>query len=230
VRLLAKLGGYWRRNQLSLGVTVTTPGLSLHGQGQAALYRSYVPLDTSATTPTTNMTLVEEDLPAQFRSPLSAAIGAKYRFGRSALYFTTEWFDAVERFQVIEGSQAPDTGLGATLGVKLRHESKSVINFAVGYEYSPKERLTFFGSFLTDFSAAMKRPDATPFISTWDIYRVIAGAAFTLARVDITLGASLAGGQDYLNRQIDSPAGPALELDQVRYRKVKVFFGFEFGQ
>jgi hypothetical protein len=75
----------------------------------------------------------------------------------------------------------------------------------------------------------MKNPDVSPFISTWDIYRITAGAAFTLARVDITLGTTFSAGQDYMDRQIDYPPGPALDLDEVRYRQFKVFFGFEFG-
>ena len=45
-RLLAKMGLYWDREVLSVGITFTTPGLPVYGEGEAAYYRTRVSVDT----------------------------------------------------------------------------------------------------------------------------------------------------------------------------------------
>ena len=104
------------------------------------------------------------------------------------------------------------------------------MNFAIGYEYSPREQLTLFGSFLTDFSSAAGDASAAHSFSTWDIFQITGGAAFTFQNVDFTFGASFAAGGEEIDRQNDVGITPVLNPVEVRYRRIKVFIGFEFGK
>jgi hypothetical protein len=230
VRLLAKLGVYWDRDRTSLGITVTTPGVGLFGDGKAAYYRSLVPTDSSSGVPTLTESVVDNDPPVRYESPASVAIGARYGFGGNALYATLEWFAAVGRYRVLDAPGVPARGIGSTLGANLTQELRSVVNFAIGYEYSPREKLTFYGSFLTDFSSASDDPSAGHSFSTWDIFQLTGGAAFTFQDMDFTLGVSFAGGGKSVDRQSDVGITPVLDPVEVRYRRVKVFIGFEFGK
>jgi hypothetical protein len=227
-RLLAKAGLYWEHDSAGLGITITTPGLPLFGGGQAAFYRSVVPADSTTSVPTITESVVVSDPSVKYRSPMSIALGSRYQAGRNAVYATLEWFDSVDRYRVLETSAVPDSGLGSALGAKLTQELKAVFNVSVGYEYSPRENITLYGSFLTDFSAAVDDPSASHSFSTWDIYQVTTGAAFTAVRVDFTLGVSFAGGSEPMVRQNDLPVSPFAESVEARYRRIKAFIGFEF--
>ena len=119
---------------------------------------------------------------AEHKSPASVAIGARYELGRHALYATLEWFGSVERYKVLDAPTVPDSGLGSALGSQLTQEQNSIVNIAIGYEYSPREKLTFYGSFLTNFSSATNDPSAGHSFSTWDIFQITGTSIETTLR------------------------------------------------
>ena len=228
-RLLAKTGVYWRRRDLvSFGITFTSPGLPLFGNGNAAYYRSVVPVDSSGVATITDA-LAPNDLSVQYRSPMSVALGARYGASGKAIYATVEWFNSVDRYQVLETSSLPGSGPGSTLRAALTQELATVVNFAVGFEYSPRERLTFFGSFLTNMTSAVEDPKVAHSVTTWDMFQITSGIAFATAKVDFTLGGSYSAGNDQLEWRSDLPGPPITETLDVRYQRIKVFIGFEFG-
>lgn len=227
-RVLAKAGVYWQMENASVGLAFTTPGLPLFGSGKAAYTRNIVAGDSLG-----GMRIitgaVPDDISVTYRSPMSISIGGRYGFGRNALYITMEWFNSMDSYQVLETNQLPLSGTGSSLSAALRQELEAVLNVGIGYEYSPREKLTFYGSFLTDFSGAVDDADVSHSVSTWNIYQVVGGVAFTVAEMDFTLGGSFAMGGDELSRAGDRPAEPFLDTVDVNYRRLKVFVGFEFG-
>lgn len=226
-RLLAKMGLYWKHKPISLGITVTTPGVSLFGDGKAAYYHSAVSADSTLAVPSLSEVGVFNEPHVNYRSPASVAIGARYDFGPNAVYTTIEAFASIERYRVLDAPAVPVSGVGSTLGSVFTQELRSVVNVAIGYEYSPRRNLTFYGSFLTDFSAATDDPSAGHTISTWDIYQLTGGVAFIVNNRDITLGASYARGREPISLQNDIGFTTGLEQIEIRYRKIKVFIGFE---
>ena len=227
-RLLAKMGLYWEQEPISLGITVTTPGVGLFGDGKAAYYRSAVSADSTLAVPALSEVGVFNEPHVSYRSPASVAIGARFDFGRNAVYTTIEAFAPVERYRVLDAPAVPVSGIGSTLGAVLTQELRSVVNVAIGYEYSPRKNLTFYGSFLTDFSSATDDPSAGHTLSTWDIYQVTGGVAFIANNTDFTLGASYARGGEPIYLQNDIGVAARLEQIEIQYRKIKVFIGFEF--
>lgn len=229
VRLLAKIGVYWERDHTSFGITFTTPGAGLGGSGKAAYYRSVVSTDSANSIPTVTESVVDNDPSVRYESPASVAIGARHAFGRNALYATIELFAAVESYRVLDVRSLPTSGIGSTLVAGLTQELRSVVNFVIGYEYSPREKLTFYGSFLTDYSSATHNPEASHAFSTWDIFQVAGGVAFTVQNINFALGSSYASGKDSMDRQNEVGIDPGFDPIEVRYQRFKVFLGFEFG-
>ena len=98
---------------------------------------------------------------------------------------------------------------------------------AVGTEYSPRDRLTFFASFLTDRAAGSDSPDVTHSLSTWNIYQLTGGAAFTYSKIDFTIGVSWASGSDDFTPSADT-VPPIIRNAELGYTRLKAFLGFEF--
>ncbi len=225
-RALAKLGIHWEGDVASLGLAYTTPGLPLFGGGEASFYRS-VKSDSPALD--VDEAVIAGDPSVTYRSPMSVSAGSRIEAGTAAFYLTAEWFSAVDEYTVVSAPEIPDTGLGSSLGAVLRQETESVVNFGVGGELTPREDLTLFGSFITDYSGANKDPRTGHSFATWDIYQGTAGAAFSLLQADITLGVSFGGGGAPLQIRNDLDGSNVLPDGDVSYRRWKVFLGFEFS-
>ena len=109
----------------------------------------------------------------------------------------------------------------------------SVINIGLGYQHTFHERLSLYGSAITDRSA--KIPGSpTPFAtSNWNIYHITAGSSLTFWRLDMTLGLTFSFGQDQFDRavsfdneNVNQIIEERLSLKDVYYRRLKVIIGF----
>lgn len=226
VRALAKIGVHWEREGATLGVSVTTPGLPLFGGGEAAFYRRLDVYQPAG--PGVDEAEVAEDPEVEYRSPFSVAMGSRIEAGRAAIYLTAEWFDAVDRYRVLSAAEIPTSGAGSSLNALVSQELSSVLNAGVGAEFAPRENMTLFGSFITDFSGTNGDPATSHSFATWDIHQLTAGAAFSALRADFTLGLSWGGGSNPIDRINDVDPTPLLPSGSIRYERWKFFLGFEF--
>jgi hypothetical protein len=226
MRALAKLGVHWEGDGASLGLAYTTPGLPLFGGGEASFYRS---VQSDSVGLDINEAVIAEEPSVTYRSPMSVSVGSRIEAGRAAFYLTAEWFDAVAPYRVVTAGGIPGSGLGSSLGALLYQESESVVNLGVGAEFTPRERLTLFASFITDYSSANENPATGHSFATWDIYQGTAGAAFSLLQADFTLGLSMGRGSEPLQRVNDVDGTSLLPGGKVSYKRWKIFLGFEFS-
>jgi hypothetical protein len=224
LRALAKLGVYWSSDRLTMGLTLTTRGLSIAGRGDASFYRSVQ--DTSGVE---TAGLVADRPEVTYHSPASMSLGARYPVGRGAVYLTTEWFEGVASYRVLSDPGLADSGQAATLAALVTQELDRVINVGVGVEHSPSDRLTFFGSVITDFAAASEDPASNHAFSTWDLYQFSLGAAFTALDADFTLGASYAGGEERVRSAATVAEPGGLPIGTLSHRRWKIFLGFELS-
>ena len=233
-RLLWKAGLSTQRESWDAGLTVTTSSTRLFGSGSASYTRSAVGADLGAGSTVDVAVQHLDDLEAQYKSPLSIAAGAAWRRGANAFHATAEWFDSVEGHDALDTSAFSDPA-GAGLRKRLHQEAKSVVNFGIGYQRTVGERLSYYGAFTTDFTFANKDDSATSSLSTWDIYHVSAGTSFMMGNVKLTVGAAYAFGSDVraISTVAVPPGGiPALTTTplDVKFSRVRILFGFDFGQ
>jgi hypothetical protein len=226
VRALAKLGAHWERDGATLGLTITTPGLPLFGGGEAAYYRNLQVLPPGG--PGVDEAGVASSPSVDYRYPMSVALGSRVEVGRAAFYLTTEWFDSVDRYRVLTAPEIPDDDVGSSLDAAVTQSLESVLNAGFGVQFAPKDDLTLFGSFITDYSGADGDSETGHSFSTWDIYQLTAGAAFSALRADFTLGLSWGSGANAVDRINDVDGRPVLPSGSIRYERLKFFLGFEF--
>jgi hypothetical protein len=202
-RVLAKLGIEADFGGGSLGLAFTTPSAPLFGNGSILINRSVVgDADLDGIDDSGADVSYGDDLDAEYRSPLSVAVGGSYRWTTTTLHATAEYFAPVDEY--------------------------SVINFGAGIERRFSEKTTAYASFITDRSAYRRVDGQTIVVSTWDIYHLNGGVAFTIRGTDLTLGGGYAWGRQPLDVTPDSEGDlPATVVPaEVTYSRLKLILGF----
>jgi len=226
-RILLKIGasavyGAWR-----FGATVTTPSLRLVGSGDAYITQSLVVQEG----PGSVMTHLQEDVAADYVSPLAVGAGVGYERGRSAVNVAVEYFSRVDEREVLATDPVQDPITGEPLDVNLRQEFDPVLNIAIGWQQRFHETLEGYAGLRTDFSAKPADAKSVFPLSSWNIYHLSGGATFDLGRSHFTLGAVFAWGRSDEERIIagEGEDGEAPQFDiatHMKYFRATLILGF----
>jgi hypothetical protein len=178
LRSQVKLGIHYKGNHYDIGLSVNTPSLKLFGKGTVAaditanniLYQGQR-IDVLANDR-------QEKLPSLFKTPWSIASGINLDMKRGQLGVTVQYFGSQKIYDVLQAKPAafirppqayPDIGSDDFLRVKTGN--RSVVNWAVGYEYIINNKFTFDVSFRADNSYFEKNVHDVrgikPDISSW---------------------------------------------------------------
>jgi hypothetical protein len=225
-RLLAKAGVTFEWLGGSLGMTVTTPGLGLLGDGRVLFN------DTESVAEPVFVADYQDGLDPDYNSPLSVAVGGAWRRRATTLHLTAEWFDGVAEYDVLDPLDFVGQTSGDTISLLFTQALDPVLNFGLGLQQDFPGAFTGYLSFRTDFSA--RKPEQSSDISaaTWDIYYVTAGGAFKIGTVDLTLGLTFGwgskpvrnlGGLPPEDTPVETPT--AAELT---YRSLRAIVAFAF--
>lgn len=237
VRLLWKIGITTYIKPLVLGLTVTTPSVSLSGSGSSFANASLFGLDLDGDQMPDDLLAADfqEDIPAYYRTPISIAFGTSYGYRTMTFHLTVEWFNRVKRFDVMEIEPFVTQTTGDTIYIDYSHELDHVFNIGVGYDYEINEDLALYGSFTTDFSAFIHGSDTKLAVTSWDIYHLTAGSTFAFYNINFTLGLGFSFGTDMVEPIVDFAAADLENLlqreprmDEVKYRRLKFLFGVSF--
>ena len=229
-RVLTKLGIETDLGGTSLGLALTTAGLPVYGSGDILINRVVIgDANLDGIDDSEAIVSYGRGLHAEYRSPFSIAAGGSYRWTTTTLHATIEYFSSVDPYTVTE-TAAPAGGPGLiTVASRYDHALDSVVNFGAGIERRFSEKSTGYISFIADHSAYAKVPSGTYAIvvSTWDIYHLNGGVAFTIGGTDVTLGGGFAWGSNPLDVTPDSEGVlPATIVpSEVTYSRVKFILG-----
>jgi hypothetical protein len=233
LRLLAKLGICFDLSPLVFGFTVTTPSLSLLGDGKSFInIYSSDPIFTDSEN-TYLASNSQMNLKVNYKTSWALAAGMSYQVSSTTLHFSAEWFDAVDRYKIITREPFQGQSTGETFEVDLYQALKTIINYGVGLEHHFHESLTLYASFITDFSAFSDDSDIS--ITTHDIYHITLGSAFRIAQKDLTIGLGYSWGNG-LASQVAGTSWPdsedtlpVLEEDKpLNYYRIKFMLGLSF--
>jgi hypothetical protein len=236
-RLLWKGGLGMNLDPLTIGITVTTPSVKLAGSGSALLdaVASDVDLDGDGIEDQLFAANYQQDVSSAFHSPWSIGGGLSYRWGKTRLHASAEWYDAVQKFKILETTDFEAQSSGENVQNRVDHELKSIVNYGLGIEIYFKKKLNGYASFVTDYSAAVPGTETNLSISFWDIYHLATGLAFTLGRSEFTVGVNYAFGKDNLKRSLSFPEFTVsdnlenfLQNAELSYRRLKFLIGFSF--
>jgi hypothetical protein len=238
IRILWKLGLAFDVRGITMGLTVTTPSLKLLGRGTSSLNASTVGGELLGDGEMGDYMAfdVQEGIPADFRTPLSVAFGTTLKLAVVQLYGTAEWFAPIGVYTVMKGADFIAQSSGETHANEVTHEAHSVLNFGVGAECGASEKLKFYASFTTDYSARAPGTATNLSLTDWDIHHVMGGATFTIKRSAVTIGIGYAFGRKRTNDRTEyfSHTGADLlgldhfSIGKFRYSNLKLVAGFSF--
>jgi len=192
--LLARIGLSGARDSLTYGMTVTTPNLGLFGGGNTNYNTTLI--DQTGSIGNIVGADYQQDLDADYRTPVGAAVGASYGFGPTRLHGTVDWNGAVGRYTVLETPEfvvhVPSGD--STVKVVINEHLNAVLNWGVGVEHRFGETVIGYASYHTDFSGRVKGEAPGASLTRWNLNDVAAGATWHVFRSDLALGLTTAFG------------------------------------
>jgi hypothetical protein len=231
-RLLWKIGiaGEWQG--WSIGLTLTTPSVSLFGSGEVEVNQTVFGQDLDGDDVPDPLFAADfqDGVSARYRSPFSAALGASKRFGATRVHLTGEWFAKVGASTVLDPEPFEGQSTGDTLTLTVTQALDQILNVALGVEHRFTPTTAVYGSMRTDRSGRSPSQGVNTGITSWDIYFLTAGARFRAAGADFTFGLGYGFGSEDVPVQ-DRPGdlGETLpEQIRVRYRNYRLIFAFAF--
>ena len=226
-RTLLKVGFGINLNPVTAGVTLTTPSLNILGSGSAGTYLFISEIDTV----NTFISNYQDDISSEYKSSWTAGFGAAYRLDKFKFHFSTEWFNAVKEFNVLDTQPFYAQSSGNELTNDLIYQTNSLINFGFGVDYFGSDSLIFSASFITDFSAKADQQKLNqPQSLGMDLYHISTGSTFKIWSSLLTLGLVYTFGSQNIAENIDlSGVGSSRITNEtsLKYSQIKVLLGFE---
>ena len=226
-RTLLKAGVGLNLNPLTIGLTVTSPSLNIFGSGSAGTHLFISGIDSNRFDSN-----YQEGIKSKFNSSWAAGLGGAYNFGNVKLHLSAEWYDAINKYDVLDTEPYVSQSSGKTLTNDLSHEAKSVINFGFGLDYFATDSLIFSLSVTSDFSAYVENTATNlATYSAWDLIHVAGGSTFSIWKTEVTIGAVYSfGSQTFENKINITPGGDDNSVgrqSEFKYSQIKVLLGFE---
>ncbi|HEY6625724.1 MAG TPA: hypothetical protein VIZ21_02100, partial [Ignavibacteriaceae bacterium] len=226
-RALAKVGLGLNLNPLTLGITATTPSVNIFGTGSVGTHLFVSGIDTNRFESN-----YQEEVKSQFNSSWAVGVGGAYKLGKVKLHLSAEWYDAINKFHVLDTESYLSQSSGETLTNDLTHEAKSIINFGVGLDYFATDSLIFSLSVTSDFSAYVENTttNLAPY-SAWDLIHIAGGSTFNILKSEVTVGVVYSFGSQTLENNInitpDDENNSVSRQSDFEYSQIKVLLGFE---
>jgi hypothetical protein len=228
---LWKMGFGFNFDPLTLGLTLTTPNVQFYGQGRAAGNITHIGVDLNedGTVEDGFTASVQEDVKANYKSPLSVGVGAGYQFEKLTIVASAEWFDAIDSYDVLELAPFISQESGELRTPQLKHQAKSVVNYGAGLEYQGKKYGGYL-SFSTDFSFFESESDIA--VTGFDLYNTNLGGAVAFNRTKFTLGLGYTWGSEKINQVINlnpEEGSPIVDPDdqvELVYNRLTFMVGF----
>ena len=241
VRTLWKAGMLFDYNPLTLGFSLTTPSIGLFGSGDVFYNRSIINLDIDEDgSPESSLASnYQDEVSVTYRSPLSIGAGMSYRFGgqkgKTIVHISMEWFSGLNEYTVLSTEDFTAQTSGETISNDYTLALSPVLNWGIGFEQIFSDRFTMYASIIRDGSALSPNSDSRLALSSYDLYHISWGSAFSLFGFQITFGFGFGfgGSTEYKYFPISGIQDgdiPVLEptTSTYKYRRLLALVGFAF--
>jgi hypothetical protein len=237
IRILWKIGLAVDFKWATMGLTLTTPGLTLSGTGSTGVNSTVVALDMDGDGGGDDFMAADyrDRQPAAFRSPFSLAAGMTLKIQKVRVYWSAEWFAPISPYTVVDAAEFAAQTTGEMLSTDVTQELAAVLNMGIGFEWIYSPRFKGYASFTTDESA--KKPGTATNISLtdWNIRHIMTGAEVAIKKSAVTfgLGYSFGGREvgttpDVLEHAKLAGFWDPFEDMEFRYSTYKLIVGFAF--
>ena len=234
-RALWKIGLACDFEKITLGLTLTSPSLSIGGSGSTGVDSTLAGLDMNGDgTPDDFLASdFRARLPVTYETPFSIAAGMTLKIRTIRLYTSTEWFARVLPYTVVDSPLVVAQSSGEIVSTDVTQELAAVLNWGVGLEWSYSPRFKGYASFTTDYSAKKPGTKTNISLTDWDIHHIVTGGEFFIKKSSVTFGVGLSFGGREIGERPDIVARSGLEGAwdpfkslKFRYNCYKLIFGF----
>ncbi|MCX6568601.1 MAG: hypothetical protein NT147_06075 [Candidatus Aminicenantes bacterium] len=237
IRILWKIGLAFDFKWATMGLTLTTPGLTLSGTGSTGVNSTVVALDMDGDGVGDDFLAADyrNRQPVTFRTPVSLAAGATFKIQKVRVYWSAEWFAPISPYTVVDTAEFAAQSTGQLLSTDVTQELAAVLNMGIGLEWFYSSRFKGYASYSTDYSA--KEPGTATNISLtdWDIQHLITGAEIAIKNSALTVGLGYSFGSreigsrpDIIEREELVGFWDPFESLKFRYSTYKLIVGFAF--
>lgn len=229
-RLLWKIGLFYAKNRVSVGLNITTPSIGgIYSDGKRVMRKQSQSNITNPDTgePIPNYVLADyqekKNVFVNSKSQFSVAAGLTYYSADSSktLYTTVEYFAGLEPFSLVQANENPYIGAGtADKSINFSEwltylsGAKPVFNAAIGYRWTLKKDLMLLAGFRTDFNYR-KNMDSEPYFNTKEIkgvdldeYHLTGGLSWTIKGQNIMTGLQYTTGREKNQQQFVNLTSP----------------------
>ncbi|MFC2126468.1 hypothetical protein ACFLU5_16890 [Bacteroidota bacterium] len=167
-RLLFKIGLLYKKDNLSLGLNITTSSIgNIYSDGKEVLRKKS---QGNITNPLNGLPIPDflisdfrqkKEVRINAKSPFSVAGGITYsnRKKSKTLYLTAEYFTGLDSYKLVQANENDSIGAGPYLDNFNNNEwltfisgAKPVLNLGTGFRWIVKENLMILSGFRTDFN------------------------------------------------------------------------------
>jgi hypothetical protein len=194
-RLVFRGGVSWIHGPFALGTTVTLPSLRLPwSSGTVSVAHTYFDETDSVATGEISLSR-QEDVDADYKEPLSVALGGQAQWGAFDFYASAEWFAEVQQYDVLETAPLQRQIPPDEIILPITQRRDSVLNVGGGVALRATNWLSFFSSVRTDRS--YRNSNAVSFVGlgAYDLTHVTAGLSVAGEKFEVSLGGLYATGE-----------------------------------
>lgn len=204
VGMLWKIGVNYDKDNLKLGLTITTPKLSL-GVIPGDLRRDLI----TRIPPLTNITPIQSTnqskVPTVHKLPLVVDLGVEYEFGKTSVSARIGYSSKIATYSLLK-AKPPSSEIQEILRPNdenfnsMFDANKALLNVGAGFIHVIKDGWAILGGFRTDFNYfddknLSRQENYVPSISYWDLYHVSGGFTWYGERYYLSLGLNYGAGR-----------------------------------
>lgn len=191
IRFLAKAGYFYDGRPISLGLSITTPSLKL--------FNTFGEVRTSQTTILNDSVITlygnrQTGLEAQYRTPLSIAVGATWYAPKTTIFITVEWFDGLDSYSPLQPEPFTATIPAATVVYGNTVKRYGIANVGIAMRQEMTATTSLYVSLIRDGSSLKATDEGDEAIVNYDLYHATLGWQFTIDKTVITAGGIVGGG------------------------------------
>jgi hypothetical protein len=204
-RMLWKVGLACDLKEITLGLALTTPSLSIGGSGSTGVNSTVVALDMDGDGTGDDYMAADyrDHQPVTYRTPFSLAIGATLKIQKVRVYWSTEWFARVRPYTVVDAAEFVGQTAGEILSTDVTQELAAVLNMGLGLEWFYSPRFKGYASFTTDYSAKKSGTSTNISLTDWNVYHIVTGAEFFIKKSALTVGLGFSFGDKEIGNRPD---------------------------
>ncbi|MBI5914216.1 MAG: hypothetical protein HY842_02485 [Bacteroidetes bacterium] len=238
--MLTKFGLTAKWRNVKLGATFTTPTYRHFAKSAGYDNSDLRVYGRDSTVLLSN--LASADL-HDFKTPWSVGLGADFAIGRTRFSLSTEYFDDLPRYTVIDDQDDPFNGLANgnhVVETTVQLENRSVLNVAIGLQTRLRNEQSLIMGFRTDFNQRIidQKLQTLSFLSTTpSVFHLSLGSLFSLRNNQLSVGLDYSFGRkrttgrlvDLTNITPDNLFGFSETGGiQSKYRAVVFIFTYDF--